>query len=264
MSLKIFTSSSGNQFYMIDTDDNRLYEGLSKDVIVRRKTNVDTSFYFKNVNGFNESKEVPFASIQDEAGAPYADIGTFISFYEENTGFSEGGASSIPTELMDDLLFGGWGDDNDLATSTTPIDLVNGGYVVLTNDKQGSNTSTEFAPSFCSSIFDPITNQFDWSFLRRGDRVELRVDTEVLTGSPNQEITLEMFMRVGAPLGEYTLFFQDIVEKSTGTHKIFAYSGIYLGDVQTSTYPAELRMFSDGTGTVKVLGWYWQITRKGL
>ena len=100
MSLKIYVK--GNYFYIIDTsDNNKIYEAFAKDAKIRRLNEASTDFYVTNVNGFREDRKVPYSEILNEAGGTYTDIDAFITFYEDNTGKSSGGASPIPTETSE-------------------------------------------------------------------------------------------------------------------------------------------------------------------
>jgi hypothetical protein len=82
MAKKIYVKS--NYFYIVDTETDYIFEGLAKEVRVRRLLETSDEFYFDNVNGFTE--KVPFADIQDENGDAYTDLATFVTFYESNTG----------------------------------------------------------------------------------------------------------------------------------------------------------------------------------
>jgi hypothetical protein len=84
MAKKIYVKS--NYFYIVDTETDKIFEGLAKEVRVRKEFIDSTSFFFDNVNGFSNLASVNFSDIQDENGDAYADIDTFISFYEDNTG----------------------------------------------------------------------------------------------------------------------------------------------------------------------------------
>lgn len=103
MAYKIYTKS--NYFYIVDTENDKIFEGLAKYVRVRKEFVDSTSFIFENVNGLSTSLQIPFASIQNENGDAYTDLATFVAFYESNTGnFNQGGTSSLPTDVEDALL----------------------------------------------------------------------------------------------------------------------------------------------------------------
>lgn len=92
MALKVYVKT--NIFYLVDTlDNNKIYEAHAKDAIVKRETTTATDFRFKNIEDWSPGKVVAFADIQDESGAAYADLATFVTFYEENTGKSSPGAA---------------------------------------------------------------------------------------------------------------------------------------------------------------------------
>lgn len=75
----------GNIFYIEDADTDILYEGLSKEVIPRRKFVTSTDFAFTNLNNWDVSKEISFSDI-DLTGADYTDLSTFIEWLENELG----------------------------------------------------------------------------------------------------------------------------------------------------------------------------------
>ena len=82
----------GNYFYI--EKDTRIFEGLSKEVLVKRLTAASTEFYFSNVNNWT-NEGIDFANIRDENDAPYASSAAFITWFETNTGKSNGGGSGV-------------------------------------------------------------------------------------------------------------------------------------------------------------------------
>ena len=93
MSYKIFTR--GNYFYIVDSK-GRERSGLSKDVRVTRSTTTDTDFYVTGVNDWKNNTVIPIADIQDSSGDGYT-TSSFVTFYENNTGFSAAGGGSSAT-----------------------------------------------------------------------------------------------------------------------------------------------------------------------
>jgi hypothetical protein len=153
----------------------------------------------------------------------------------------------------------GFADYNDLTTQKTPINFSSGVQQLLTNDKAGAFTNELFLPNGFTSIYN--SNQFDWSQLKLGDMVDIRIDLSVTTQSQNQEIDIKLVLGIGA--GQYEISFVDIFQKSAGLHRIVAYSGVYMGDTNTLDNPAEFRIDSDGNGSVVVNGWYCKILIRG-
>ena len=77
MEFKVFTR--GTYFYIIDENEKE-YEGLKKDVRVRRLTSNSSEFYFDNINGWTNPKGgVDIANIVKEDGSPYS-LAEFIEF----------------------------------------------------------------------------------------------------------------------------------------------------------------------------------------
>ena len=58
----------GNYFF-IEKDD-RLFEALSKEVLVKKLTPTSTVFYFKNINNWTD-EGIDLTNIKDESNTPY-------------------------------------------------------------------------------------------------------------------------------------------------------------------------------------------------
>lgn len=140
MALKIFTSN--NYFYMVDTTDNRQYEGFAKDVRVRRELDSSSTFYFDNVNGWSATEAVALTNIQQEDGTAYANLAAFVTFYEENTGNfnSPGSGATLPANN---------------AQVTTPI--------FLTSTQASSGFTITGAVTICE-VFIEGQGANSWSF----------------------------------------------------------------------------------------------------
>lgn len=92
MSLKNF--KKGNLFYIIDTVTNKPYQKSAAEVDFSHRlySGIET-FRFLNIPTFPEGRVVAFSEILNEAGVAYADLATFITFLDENTGKSNPGAA---------------------------------------------------------------------------------------------------------------------------------------------------------------------------
>jgi hypothetical protein len=157
----------------------------------------------------------------------------------------------------------GYFDYNDLATQTTPISLSAGVPSKLTNDTQGPFTTLVNAPYGVPTIFDPSTNSFNFSALTLGDTLDIRLDIDVTTTSPAQNVKVYLRLAEGSP-SQYDINFIDRDYKSTGPHKITDFSGIYLEYADIRDFPASFYIETDSGGTVKVNGWYCRVIRKGV
>ena len=92
----------GNYFFI--EKDGRLFEALSKEVLVKKLTPTSTVFFFKNINNWTD-EGIDLANIKDESDTPYT-AATWEVFYLENTGsFSKGGGTGegvqTPTEIAE-------------------------------------------------------------------------------------------------------------------------------------------------------------------
>ncbi len=166
--------------------------------------------------------------------------------------------SGLPT----DNYTGGFFDYNDLTTQSTAISVTGGaGFVNITNDEAGPNTNKLFPPTGITDVWDSTAMEFDWTQLKLGDMVDIRVDLTVTTTSPNQTIDLRLFLGVGG--SEYSIPFEEAIVKSSGTFIVNRFNGIYMGDTNTLNNPGEFRIASDGNATVVVTGWYCKIIKRG-
>lgn len=156
----------------------------------------------------------------------------------------------------------GYFDYNDLATQSSPLALVANVYKKLTNDALGPNTTILGAPAGVTSIWTGgATNQFNWAQLRRHDMVDLRIDLTFISTMANQTCEVAMDLAIGSG-GPYTLTFLYNEFKSAGTYPIVLSTGVYMGDLNTLNFPAELKVRSDASGTLKVNGWYCKVFKR--
>lgn len=174
-------------------------------------------------------------------------------------------SGSLPSTVnVADLATIGWIDHNDTATTATPIAYTGGsGFVALTNDKLGANTNLANKPTWLStSLFNSGTNEFDWTSLRIGDTLDIRLDVQVTTSAPNQEIEVRLFLGIG-DVGAYSLPYDEASVKSSGLHQVLRFSGVYMGDSVTLNNPGQFRFSSLDDASIVVNGWYIKVTRRG-
>lgn len=180
----------------------------------------------------------------------------------EDSAMSESGGviTSTAPITAPNLRTIGWVDYNDAATTVTPIAFTAGVEAKLTNDTLGAFTNTAYLPDGVTSIWNPTTNQYDWSQLSNGDMIEIRFDGEVTTTAVNQTIDVLLYLAIGG--ATYSVpFIAGQQFKTAGTYRLIRWLGIYLGDNNTSQNPAEFRIVSDGNGSIKVNGQYNKITK---
>lgn len=161
-----------------------------------------------------------------------------------------------------DNLSGGILDYNDATTAVTPISVTAAaGFVELTNDGAGPFTNKAYAPSAVTDVWDSSLNQFDFSQLKLGDMVDVRMELEVTTTSANQSVKVDLFLGTGA--GAYQVPFIFAKPKTAGVHTLNRFNGFYMGDANTLDNPAKFKIQSDANCTVVVVGWYCKILVRG-
>lgn len=160
------------------------------------------------------------------------------------------------------VFSGGLFDYNDLATTTTPITVTGGGgFVDITNDELGAFTNKTYAPSGVTDVWDASGNAFDWSELKLGDMVDVRLDLSVIIASVNTEIAIVLELGTGG--GMYQIpWLVPTNFKTASTVIINEYNGVYMGDTNTLDNGGKFRIISDKTCTVVVNGWYCKILKR--
>ena len=156
----------------------------------------------------------------------------------------------------------GWFNYDDAATASSPI-THNGseGFKKLTNDTLGAQNDITYRPTSMTTLWNPATNQLDFSELSVGDMVDLRVHVEVTTTIPNQEVVLLIDVGVGTA-SNFQLELNRNIYKSAGAQPITRYIGGSIGSELVRTGPAELKLDTDGSASIRVFGWYAKVTRR--
>ena len=113
-----------------------------------------------------------------------------------------------------------------------------------------------------TDVWDADNNVFDWSELKLGDMVDVRLDVQVTTTSPNQHVEVDLMLAIGG--FSFNIPFSDIVYKSIGLQPdINIYNGIHLGNANILDNPARFEIRSDAAATVVVKGWYCKVLIRG-
>ena len=173
--------------------------------------------------------------------------------------------SYLTLEGDNDNISGGFADYNDFATSQPlgAISITGGGApAVITNDTLGAYTNTQFLPEGVDRLWDPSTNNFDWSDLKVGDMVDIRLDIIVKTLSSNTGI--DVLLHLGTGASAYSIpFIQEHNFKSSGNHQITSFNSIYIGDTNTLNNGGQFKITADANCSVAVNGWYVRCLRRG-
>lgn len=144
--------------------------------------------------------------------------------------------------------------------ASIPVTLA-GSPVVMTNNGAGAFTNKTYAPIGVTDVWNTTTNNFDWSMLKLGDTVDIRLEFALTTTSVNTEI--EVDLHLGTGVAAYTIPF--VIEqnyKNTGTRKVSRFNGIYLGDTNTLNNGGQFKISTDKTCSIVVNGWYCKVQRR--
>lgn len=152
----------------------------------------------------------------------------------------------------------GFANYSDVATQTAPITVTGGaGAVYLTNDGAGTLTSKTYLPQGVTDVWNAIAGSFDFTQLKLGDAIDIRLDLDVTTTSSNQLVDVELELGSGA--GLYSMPFASCAFKDIGEKSVSLYNGIYIGDANTLNGGGKFKVSSSDNATVMVNGWYCKI-----
>ena len=192
----------------------------------------------------------------DGAISDYSDLaGNFVIVNS-----AENGITAVDFNT-DDFTYAGFFDYSH--SGTTQAYTSGSGYVKLLNDAAGAQTTTAYSPIGVDGVWDDVSSLFDWSDLSLGDMVDLRIDLTVVTTATNQEVDVDLYMADGSG-NEYSIPFSSNLFKSSGTHQISRYNGVYMGNADTLNNGAYFRILSDADATITVSGWYVKVVKRGL
>lgn len=151
----------------------------------------------------------------------------------------------------------------DLATLTTPLNIVANVPKKLENDTLGDYTIISNAPYGVSGVWNPATNQLNFTQLSLGDMLVLRVDALIITDSANQ--TLKCYVKMGlGSLFEFDLILAQAQIKNAGSYPFIAEVNFDLAYEEIIDNPAEIYILSDGNGSIAINGWYIEVIRKNI
>lgn len=168
--------------------------------------------------------------------------------------------STLEPFAVSDWVLHGIYDYNDVATVSTPINVpATETFVDITNDALGSFTNKDYPLPGVADLWDAVNQRFDFSDLSLGDKVDIRLDIEVTTTVPNQDIDVVLVMADGEA-GEYEIPFVNSSYKTAKANDLNSFNGVYMGDSNTRDNYAKFKIKSDDVATVVVRGWYLTVT----
>lgn len=149
----------------------------------------------------------------------------------------------------------------DDATQTTAYSYTTGSVDNLPNDGAGSGSTSANAPNGVTDVYDTVNDRFDFSGLKVGDKLTVRVDLEITTTVANQDATVSILLGVGGT--SYTLPIVERSWKTSGAHRLVGEITFDIGDSNTATNYGNIQFESDDNASVVVNGWRCFITLRG-
>lgn len=164
-----------------------------------------------------------------------------------------------------DTLRRQWGyyDYNDLTTITTPIPVPNtGAWIQLTNDGAGPYSIDQYKPTGDGDVWNVSTNQFDFSDLSFGDRIEIRYDVNIETLGNNAEVIMRTHFGVGSGGDYYRTLAHNHYKNISASENITVDIGEHISSETIKNYPAQIEISSDIALNVTVNGWYIRVFKR--
>lgn len=152
-----------------------------------------------------------------------------------------------------------WFDYNDTATASTRISHTGGATnTYLTNNGAGA-FSNSYNPNGFDDVWDVSNNQFDFSSLKIGDTVSIRIDIVVGLSVNNQTSDIVFDMAIGSG-SDYQLQIDHFYFKQLGDQNVTVQIDLYIGNAATNNFPAKLKFLSDDDADIQVNGWFVTVT----
>ncbi len=160
-----------------------------------------------------------------------------------------------------DALRGGSFDIADAGTGVTPFAYTGGsGFVNLPNDNADTVSATN-PPLGISGVYDTVAEKLDFSELKVGSVVFLRVDLDIDTNINNQEVVLRLVLAEGAY--DVPLTITRSGYKQQGSYDLIGEVSFDIGDATVRDNPGLVQISSDGDLDVRVNGYRAQVLIRG-
>jgi hypothetical protein len=157
----------------------------------------------------------------------------------------------------------GFANYEDTETAITPIALSSNVWTNLTNNTLGPRTVNKL-PSDISTLWNPLSDKFDFSDLPLYTQMLGRFDITVTTSSNNQDIDIRSLLGIGSA-SEYTFPLMTQVRFPTdGMHHLNIFNGMFIGSEDIKNSPASIQIKCSGSASVVVAGWYLSIIKPTL
>jgi len=135
-------------------------------------------------------------------------------------------------------------------SSTSPtLALTNNVETKVLNDGAGAFTNLTLKIPGRGAIWNTTSSQFEFNTagLVLGDTVTIRMDFTITTTVSNTGTNFQLNLAIGSG-APYSINIGRYAEKSAGTYTVVLYKEVYIGDLNTLNYPAELTTTAQGGG----------------
>lgn len=144
-------------------------------------------------------------------------------------------------------------DYDDFITSGTPVPVPANTWTNVPNDGVGINTYLLGGVPLLGDVWDIATQSFNFANFENNSMVDIRIDVEVTTTVPNQDVLVDLIVGDGTA-SEFSLPFIRNTFKAAGTHRLLNLNTLYLRD-EIKSLPTRFKIFTDGIATMVVNGW---------
>jgi hypothetical protein len=185
-----------------------------------------------------------------------------LDFTELATGAADGqiGVAASGLVVAKTSCRMGWSNYGDVATATTPITLTpTATFVDMTDDGASAQTDTTFDLPEVGNLWNVGTSSFDFSDLKIGDTVDIRIDLDITTTGANHEIEVQLDMDtapidINFPL----LLIRQNFKTAVTAAKLIRFYSLFIGSagVRDGVHKIQVRSDTGTTDTVRVHGWY--------
>lgn len=129
----------------------------------------------------------------------------------------------------------------------------------ITNVDSGGQ-SLKYPVNGISEIYDTATQSFDFSALKNGDTIEIRLDVILTSTAVNQEFDILLFLAddTVTPIPVPYIVKQSF--KTAGSYQVIRYSGSFIGSDLVRLNQARFKIRSSDPGSLLVNGWYVKVT----
>lgn len=148
----------------------------------------------------------------------------------------------------------------DAQHNSTPFEVAGDSiYVPLPNDGLDL-ISADFPLGAITRTWDPTTQQFDFTQMSPGGKMALRIDLDVTTTAPNQQVEIKFVGGIGSP-GPFELSLISNHYKSAEMHPINRYTPVFVLDANSRDYPGRIEIRSDGILYVNKIRFFCDVSK---